>query len=146
MYQNISQKRDKALVLRFPIFLMHRMMYAVVASVFYLHITFAIQIIVLMNLFHAMYVFNFRQNASKSQIRLDRFTEGTLHMMFLQLFLYTDFVTNPNARLYFCLVYIGCICLVLIVNLGYMLTQGILKFLRLRNLSKLQKKPSLSVD
>lgn len=132
MYVDVPFKRDKPMVLKFPFFLAHRMIYCIIASALFLHVTFSLQVFVLLSLLLTAYTFNFRNQGSVSQHRLILVTAGCLHMMFLQLFLFTDFVSNIVAQLYFCLTYIGLICVVFIVNISFMIVQSIQRYLMIR--------------
>jgi len=66
----------------------------------------------------------------KSNVILERFTEGTLQMMVIMLYLYTNYVQNNEAQLIFCFTYIGGIAMVFVINIGFIVKQGFDQYLR----------------
>ena len=138
MYFGSPPNRDKLLVLKLPMILIHRLLYSLLASSLFLHISFSLQLFVLMNLLFTMYLLNFRPFLPSNDVRLQIITESFVHMMFLLLFLFTDFHNNPTALLYQSFIYIGGFALVFFSNIGFQLKQQISKLIRVRQLTKLK--------
>ena len=121
----IPLHRDKPMILRFPVFLIHRLMLIVLACGLHEHVTLSLQLLLLGDLWHTMYLCNYQEQSERSQQWLSLFTQTGVHMMLLQLFLQTDFVWNPVAQVYFSIVYLvlfGVICVVhitLVVRMNF---------------------------
>lgn len=59
LYPNISFLRDKPIIYRFPLFMLHRILYVLYAKCLYWHITFGIQLLIMTTLFYTVYLFKY---------------------------------------------------------------------------------------
>ena len=55
------------------------------------------QVFLMMNLLFTAYLFAYRLSASESEVVMDRFTNGFIHIYMLYLLLFTDFVTDKEV-------------------------------------------------
>lgn len=74
-----------------------------------------------MNLLFTMYLLNFRASQSASVVRMQILTDTCVQLMFVQLFLFTDFHNNPSALLHQSFMYISGFIFVIVVNIGFLL-------------------------
>lgn len=83
LYPNMPLNRNKPYIYRFPAFMLHRFLFVLIAKTLFNHITFTIQLIVMMNLFYTMYRVAHLPSAEKSQVRIGIFTDVGVHFMML---------------------------------------------------------------
>ena len=120
------------MVLKLPAMLVHRFLIVLIASGLCAHITFSIQAFFLVNLAYSMFVFNFKPNAARSSMVVERFTVVVVHFNILLLMLFTDFVTSSAAQYYYSISYMFGIGLIFSVHLATMFYNSLRRYLSIR--------------
>lgn len=126
------------MVFKFPISIIQRQLYIIIACYFYPHTYISLQLFILMNLFYTMYCVSFKPNAPKYQRIQQLITEVSLHMIMLLLFLFTDFVILTETHLFYSYVYMGLFGAIILVNMIMIIYSSILLFLTNRRFEKIK--------
>ena len=66
----------------------------------------------------------------KKMLRLQMFTDTSLHMMLLQLMWFTDFVRSPEEQMYFSIVYVVAFALICLIYIVVIILNGIKQWKR----------------
>ena len=66
LYPNVTFMRDRMFVLRYPLFMLHRMLYVLYACVFFTFITLAIQLLIITTLAYTMFRFAYPPSLPRS--------------------------------------------------------------------------------
>ena len=138
LYYGISIKRDKLMVLRFPVTLAHRLVFVLIASLLYNHQSLQLQCLVFLSLAYSCFIFWFKPIASHSEVVIERLTTGFVHMSMICVFLLSDFVTFQENLLY-SLIYIGGMAIVFVLQMGFILGKSVIRFMRIRNIRKMKE-------
>ena len=97
LYAKPANKHHNLALFKLPVTIWHRLVYMVMAGLFYQQPYFSIQLVVFFSLgFTSFRIVCKVDQPFKNQV-VQQFQEIGCHMALVLLFLYTDFVTNPDA-------------------------------------------------
>ena len=132
MLYGVSTLRDKPMVLRLPMLLVHRLLFVLIPSILFDHQSFQLQSLLFMNLGYTSYMLAYRPNMEKSDVRVERLSLGFVHMHMVFLLLFTDMVASKQAQAMYSYTYIGSLLLLFISQMGYLISKTIGRLIKFR--------------
>lgn len=145
LYRGTSLKRDKPFIFRFPLFIVHRLLFAILGCSLHRHPTFSIQGLIFVNLFYSMFRLAYRPNQAKSLVRLSTFSDVYVHMMLIQIFVFSDMTNDKMSLYYSSFGYLGALFLICFVYIVFFIHSGIGALIKYRRIRR-QQRLNLSKD
>ena len=149
LYTDAPFKRDKPFLLRFPLLILHRLIFAILACSMHRMPAPSIQLLILVNLGFTMFLYYYRPCLPKNQIRLQMFSTLCAHLMLAQLFMFINPAYPSNVLLITSAVYIGAFSLICLVYLSFFVFLSISQLKRakeLRNKRKNRRNAVIMID
>ena len=95
--------------------------------------------VIIVDLAYFTYYVSVKPHIGKRKMRVEVFNETMIHISILHLMLFTDFVEDEILKFYIGYFLIGCLLIVLLINICFLLNMNFLKF-KAKNIKKRKQK------
>ena len=138
-YDGININKSMMSIYYYPMFLMRRLLFVLLPIIFEGVEWHQIQSLIFVNLFFTMYYYNVQPHLEPNRRRVEMFNEFMVVILSYHLMTFTHFLNDVATQFMMGYSFIFALCLVLFLNVAYMIRNQIKRFFSARRKAENQK-------